>query len=88
MPDFEVRDVSKCERLPEAWWARVTLVEGERQETVHVLVPDRAQGEPTASWIEDQLRTKADDDWRSAIDQLTDLLKPYYGLPHPVIRLQ
>jgi hypothetical protein len=88
MPEFEVRGPTKRGRLPEAWWAQVTIVEGDREETLHVLVPDRAQGEPTAEWIEAALRDEADDDRRPAIDQLADGLKPYYGMRHPVIRLR
>ena len=87
MPEFEVRGPTKRGRLPEAWWAQVTIVEGDHEESFHVLVPDRAQGEPTAEWIEAALRAKADDEWRSAIEQLADGLKPYYGMRHPVIRL-
>jgi hypothetical protein len=88
MPEFEVRGPTARGRLPEAWWAKVTIVEGDDEESFHVLVPDRAQGEPTAEWIEAALRAKADDEWRSAIDQLSDGLRSYYGMRHPVIRLQ
>ena len=87
MPEFEVRGPMKRGRLPEAWWAEVTIVEGDREEVFHVLVPDRAQGEPTAEWIEAALRAKADDEWRPAIDQLAEGLRPYYGLRQPVVRL-
>jgi hypothetical protein len=88
MPEFEVRGPTKRRHLPEAWWAEVTIVEGDSEEILHVLIPDRGQAEPSAEWIEAALRAKADDEWRSAIDQLADGLKPYYGLKQPVIRLQ
>lgn len=87
MSAFQVRDVSATNRLPEAWWAGVTIAAAERAETVHVLIPDRDQAEPSAEWIEARLRELAGDGGAAAVDRLIDLARPYYGVPHPVIRL-
>lgn len=88
MPEFQVGQVTKPRHLPEAWLAGVTIVENETEHTFHVLIPDSAQPEPTAEWIEAALRGKVSDDSVSAVDQLADCLTRYYGLRHPVIQLQ
>ena len=84
---FEVRGTTALARLPEAWWAGVTVAEGDREATIHVLIPDRGQEEPSADWIEAELRSKLDEQAGPAIDQLEDLARPYYGVRHRVVRL-
>jgi hypothetical protein len=88
MPKFRVREVTKPRQMPEAWLAGVTIIEDDREHEFHVLIPDRAQGEPTSEWIEAQLRAMLSDHTQSAVDQLADRLRPYYGSRQAVIHLQ
>jgi len=88
MAEFQVGEVTKPRQSPEVWLAGVTIVEDETEHSFHVLIPDSAPAEPTADWIEAQLRAKVSDDSESAVDQLADCLTRYYGVSHPVIQLQ